>query len=481
MTADVLSVVVAGRELGRVERERKKNRLRFIYTEDWRRSTTAFALSLSMPLAAAEHGHTAIDAFLWGLLPDNEIILERWARRFQVSARNPFALIAHVGEDCPGAVQFVAPDRAAPLASEPTLQVAWLDELDIAHRIRALQADQAAWRATTDVGQFSLAGAQPKTALFYDGKRFGVPAGRTPTTHIMKPPMAKLDGQCENEHICLTLARTLGLPSASSRVQRFGEETVIVVERYDRAATSTLAATAAAQAASSAADAAAATDPQQAADAAAQAAAAAARAAALATLAESQPVLRLHQEDLCQALAFLPSSKYQSEGGPTPRRIVELLRIHSSSQHDDVATFVEALAFNWLIGGTDAHAKNYSLLHGAGGRIRLAPLYDLVSALPYFEPRKIKLAMKIGGTYRMHDIGAGQWQMLAHELELDEAQTLSRVSRLAERMPDAVAAVRAQARRDGLEHSVVGRLCELLEKNAERCQLLLRSTAARRA
>jgi len=89
--------------------------LRLRYDDDWRTAREAFPLSLSMPLVVAEHGHEPIEAFLWGLLPDNELVLDRWARRFQVSARNAFALISHVGEDCAGAVQFVRPERLSQL------------------------------------------------------------------------------------------------------------------------------------------------------------------------------------------------------------------------------------------------------------------------------------------------------------------------------------------------------------------------------
>jgi serine/threonine-protein kinase HipA len=137
------------------------------------------------------------------------------------------------------------------------------------------------------------------------------------------------------------------------------------------------------------------------------------------------------------------------------------------------------LAFNWLIGGTDAHAKNYSLLHGAGGRVRLAPLYDLVSALPYFEPRKIKLAMKIGGSYRMHEIGESHWRKFTRELQLEEDDTLDRIARLAERVPDALAEVRRQARRDRLVHPVIDRLASQLEQNSKRCLQLLKTASAR--
>lgn len=96
-----LIAILDGREAGRVARE-TRGRLHFIYNEQWRTSENAYPLSISMPIALARHGHAEIDPFLWGLLPDNEMVLDRWAQKFHVSARNAFSLIAAVGEDCPG-------------------------------------------------------------------------------------------------------------------------------------------------------------------------------------------------------------------------------------------------------------------------------------------------------------------------------------------------------------------------------------------
>jgi hypothetical protein len=174
-----------------------------------------------MPLAAEEHGPAAVQAFLWGLLPDNERVLDRWAKKFQVSARNVLALISHVGEDCAGAVQFVTPDRLEALKSGKDDKVEWLDEAALAKRLQALREDHAAWRLPRDTGQFSLAGAQPKTALLLQKDRWGIPSGRIPTTHILKPPTGHFDGHAENEHICLQLARSLGMPVADTKVMRF--------------------------------------------------------------------------------------------------------------------------------------------------------------------------------------------------------------------------------------------------------------------
>jgi len=422
-----LIAVRRDRVMGRVRRER--GRLSFVYDDAWREAQDAHPLSLSMLLAAAEHGHAVTEAFLWGLLPDNPTILDRWARKFHVSARNAFALLSHVGEDCAGAVQFVQPERLEEVLAPGPETVDWLDEHAVAERLRLLREDLAAWRTPRDTGQFSLAGAQAKTALLWDGEegRWGVPSGRTPTTHILKPPTGRFDGHAENEHFCLNLARRLGLPAARSTVQHFEDQTAIVVERYDRRRTET-------------------------------------------------GLVRIHQEDMCQAMGLPPTRKYENEGGPGAPEIVELLRIHSSRRETDVATFLDALAFSWLVAGTDAHAKNYSLLIAAGGRVRLAPLYDLASALAYddLQLQKLKLAMKIGPDYRLRDIGPREWTALARKVRVDADALLARVAELATRLPDESAALRDRLRAEGLRHPATRRLHEGIATRAAQCQRISR-------
>lgn len=417
-----LIALLDGRKIGEVRRD-ARNRLFFHYAPAWRANREAMPLSLSLPLAVDEPASRAIETFIWGLLPDNEFVLERWAKSFHVSARNPFALIANVGEDCAGAVQFVRPERLRRFLSGRSSSVDWLTEDDVAERLRALRRDQAAWRMPRDTGQFSLAGAQAKTALLFQGGRWGVPSGRLPTTHILKPQSDEFDGHAENEHFCLALARALRLPAARSEVRRFGNEPAIVIERYDR------------------------------------------------VILAVGDVVRVHQEDMCQALGVMPTRKYQSEGGPRPADIAELLRRHSSRPDEDVATFVDALAFNWLIGGTDAHAKNYSVLHGSGGRLRLAPLYDLGSALPYdhLDERRQRFAMRIGREYLLNHIGLRQWQRAEQELRLQEGELLQRARTLARSMIRQVPAVAARMHAEGLRHPIVERLSRVLRARARRC------------
>lgn len=425
MTGELI-VLLDGKEVGRVYKN-VRSRPIFVYTDEWRNAADTYPLSLSMPVGAKEHGRSVVDAFLWGLLPDNEHVLTRWAAKFQVSARNAFALISHVGEDCAGAVQFVAPDRLSALRSGKKDQVEWLNDSDIAKRLHTLRVDHAAWRLPRDTGQFSLAGAQPKTALLLHNDRWGVPSGRLPTTHILKPPTGHFDGHAENEHICLMLARRLGLPAAQSKVMRFKEEIAIVIERYDRQY-------------------------------------------------KGNDIVRVHQEDICQALGIMPTKKYQNEGGPSAAGIVELLRTYSTDREDDLATFVAALGFNWLIAGTDAHSKNYSLLLSSR-RVRLAPLYDVASILPYgeFDMHGVKLAMKIGGEYRLNQIGRRQWQKFAREMRLETDKLLQLLTTMAKQIPDEVTAVGMRAREQGLDDAIVERLTTGLIDRAGQCEKMLTS------
>ena len=372
----------------------------FRYEPAWQGFAKAMPLSLSLPLAVAEHEGPAVGSFIRGLLP-------------AVPAGDPFALIAQVGEDCAGAVQVVAPARAQAMLAGPPAEVAWLTDGEVGERLQALKRDPTAGRLPKDIGQFSLAGAGAKTALFLQRDRWGVPSGRLPTTHILKPQGNASEGQAENEHFCLTLARALRFPAAASSIRRFGEETALVVERYDRVA---------------------------------------------------QPdgdVVRVHQEDMYQALG----------SDPAPADIVKLLRQQSSRPQDDVETFVDSLVFNWLIGGTDADARNYSLLHGAGGKLRLAPLYDLSSALPYdrLDERKLEMRMEIGGERHLAGIGRRQWQRAESELGLESGQLQRRARARAQAMIWELPALTDRIHAGGLRHPVIARLSRVLKARATRC------------
>ncbi|MDY7106441.1 MAG: type II toxin-antitoxin system HipA family toxin [Actinomycetota bacterium] len=422
MPADVLVVLLEGRRIGEIER--RSGGLHLRYDDAHRSAPSATRLSVSMPGSRATHGDDRVSPWLWGLLPDNADVLERWGRDFGVSVASPFPLLGtQVGHDCAGAVQLCRPDALAELV-ERSGDVEWLTDDQVAGRIASLRVDATSWLGPGFTGQFSLGGAQAKTALHRSEGRWGVPHGSTPTTHILKPAMAGLESQDLNEHLCLTAARFVGLRAASTSILDLGRERAIAVERFDRV--------------------------------------------------EIDGVLRrVHQEDLCQALSLHPTRKYQAEGGPSPGRIAELIRrvVPSPFTGTDLWRFVDALAFNWIIGGTDAHAKNYGFLL-TGAQVRLAPLYDVASILPYdtSEGHRVRFAMKIGSDYRLPRTDRhSAWQKTAAELELRPDDVVERVAGLAGAVPAAFERAATDASIARLGSDLPGRLVDLVGRRAATC------------
>jgi serine/threonine-protein kinase HipA len=430
-----LEVVIEGDLIGRV-RMNKAGRLSFDYESGWRGSTSGYSLSVSMRLADITYSHSAVWPYLWNLLPENPNILQRWGQQFHVSSSNPFKLLKFVGADVPGAAQFLPPAAYAAVQAQHAPSIDWINLDELAQRLAQLQSDAAAVRRPGDRGKMSLPGAQAKTAFCWDEQRnrWGVPSGRAPTTHIIKPAVPGFDGLVENEHLCQDVARRLGLFAARTSVLTLNETTYIVIERFDR----------------------------------------------LPPLRGSAFMRRVHQEDMCQALGLLPGAKYQQDGGPGVPDIVALIRRVGSDPDTDVYRFIDANAFNWLIGGTDAHAKNYSLLIGAGDEIRLSPLYDLSSQLPYPELIDQRLAMKIGDTYDIPLIGFGEWQALASACAVELELLMNRLRQLADALPDAVSAARNQALADGLNHEVITTLADLLIQHAKARRATLNAAASKR-
>lgn len=419
---DLLVVVLRSQVAGNLSRQRG-GQLRFDYDEDYRAGTSPVPLSVSMPVQVRTHTDGAVRPWLWGLLPDNAAVIQHWAREFKVSPSSPFSLLsAPIGEDCAGAARFVQPERLQQHL-EQRGEVAWLTESGVAERLRELAADSTAWLGRGFTGQFSLAGAQAKTALLYSEGRWGVPSGALPTSHILKPAVAGLDDHDLNEHLCMDAARRAGLLVASTRIGRFDDESAIVVERYDRVDV-------------------------------------------------GGRYERVHQEDVCQALSIPPGQKYQNDGGPSPSDIVELIRrtMAPRSADEDTRRFIDALAFNWFIAGTDAHAKNYSLLLGSGD-VRLAPLYDVASALPYGQRRhegRLKMAMKLGGSYEVHP-RRSPWRRVARDLGVDGDELLDHVREMGAQLPDAFADAATSEDVRSLDRELPARLLDVVAERTRRC------------
>lgn len=417
-------VVALGEKVAGLVTRLTNGRLRFEYDRAYRDLAAATPLSMSMPVAVATHPDRAVTPWLTGLLPDNDAVVARWARQFRVGA-SPFSLLGTpIGLDCAGAVRFVKQDDVGALLARRG-GVEWLSEDDVAERLRDLRRDATSWLGRRFTGQFSLAGSQAKTALLFQDGRWGVPSGALATSHILKPAVAGFDDHDLNEHLCLDAAGRAGLVVARTRIGRFGEEIAIIVERYDRQSV-------------------------------------------------AGRVRRIHQEDLCQALGVPPQRKYQSEGGPGPAEIVSLFRrsMPAAAALDATMRFLDALIWNWLIAATDAHAKNYALLL-ASDESRLAPLYDIASALPYRVPeRGLRLAMRLGRDYRVAP-RQNPWPRVAGELDLDVGWTIDRARTLARAVGDAFADAARAADVVALGRPLPSRLVDLVAARAARCEVLL--------
>jgi serine/threonine-protein kinase HipA len=360
--------------------------LGFRYDDAYLSQDVPTPLSMSMPTDAREHKNRVVLPFLQGLLPDNAQALSSIATTFGVSAASPFALLEHVGKDVAGALQFVKTGEPAPDAVAPRTAVAELSEPDIEKLLRdAIEEYRDGTPIARRERRFSLAGAQPKIALHELGDGgWGVPQDATPTTHILKPTTGELRRVDVVEQIAMSAGSELGLRVAESHLTTFGDIRTFVSTRYDR-------------------------------------------------IRRNGVWRRLHQEDLCQALSVPPSKKYQRrDGGPGIAAVgglleaVPLLGDRRSVALDFFAGFV----FNAVIAGTDAHAKNYSLMLD-GESVRLAPLYDLASyAASRADGESIQLAMNVNGKYRLDSLTTDDFVRAGAKLRLSRVEALDTVDRL---------------------------------------------------
>ena len=264
----------------------------------------------------------------------------------------------------------------------------WLDDPSLAQTIADLPR-KPLFADPEDGIRLSLAGAQDKLPVVVEGDRIGIPLGRTPSTHIVKTPIAHFDDTVANEAFCLELAGVLGLSAATAEVRAAAGRDFLLVERYDRRRE------------------------------------------------VGGRVERIHQEDFCQALAIPPQLKYESEGGPGLADCFGLLRRVSGERAADVIGLLDAVTLNFLIGNHDAHGKNFSLLHD-GRSIALAPLYDLVATAVYPGLDR-KLAMSIGGEYRPDYVRRRHVERFAAAAGLGAAAARRRMLALAARAPAAAA------------------------------------------
>lgn len=384
----------------------------FAYADSWLDSRAARPLSLSMPLRpAAEPYRTEAPIYFENLLPDNAEIRSRMQRRFGAATAEAFDLLVEAGRDCVGAIQLVPTEEPA-----PDVQKIEGRRLDSAGVEAVLGGNLgAAWGDDDpDTFRISLAGAQEKTALLWHDGAWHVPHGATPTTHLFKLPIGKaqqgldLSTSVENEWLCSELVAAYGIPVAPCRMESFGQYKTLVVERFDR------------------------------------------------KLAEDgRWWRRLPQEDFCQATATPPALKYETDGGPGIRRIMELL-LGSNAAEADRRDFLRTQVVFWLLAAIDGHAKNFSIFLLAGSGFQLTPRYDVLSAHPFvghgrgkLAIQKLKMAMAVEGKSRH-----SHWRemRLGHWLETAKRCGFAGMERLIEELvattPSVIDRVKARAPKD---------------------------------
>ena len=395
-----LNVYLNGRLVGRLQRE-TSGAIDFRYDESWLNWEHTFAVSLSLPLREDRYVGDPVIAVFDNLLPDNEDIRRRVAARSDADGIDPYSLLAAIGRDCVGALQFLPEDKGPGKAGE--IDARKIGDDEIANRLANLASaplgigDDAEFR-------ISIAGAQDKTALLYWMNAWHVPHGSTATTHILKPQIGRrgtydLSHSVENEHMCLEILRALGLPVARTEIVDFAGTRALVIERFDREWT------------------------------------------------KGGRLLRVPQEDCCQALSVPPTRKYQSDGGPSMVDIFGFLKASDDPAHDQLVFMKAQLAF-WLLGAIDGHAKNFSVFLYPGGGFQLTPLYDVMSAQELQDRKQIqrkemKLAMSVGDNRHdhIHEIQPRHYRQTADRAGLPGGMADMALDQVADALPGAIEVV----------------------------------------
>ncbi|OKL45111.1 type II toxin-antitoxin system HipA family toxin [Pseudovibrio exalbescens] len=387
-----LSVLLNNRRIGTLIKE-PSGAVVFQYDETWLAWDYALPVSLSLPLREEAYRGAPVVAVFENLLPDADALRRRVAERVGAAGTDAYSLLAAIGHDCVGALQFAAGD--APVDDASAINGAVVDEVAIEAMLKGL-AQAPLGLSREDPFRISVAGAQEKTALLYHEGQWLKPHGTTPTTHIFKTQIGRLPNgidlsdSVENEYYCLRFAAACGLPVTSAAMHTFGETKALVIERFDRRWT------------------------------------------------RDGRLLRLPQEDCCQALSVPPTRKYQNEGGPG---LVDLLQLMKGSDDPaaDQATLLKAQMLFWLIGATDGHAKNFSVFLGPGGSFQLTPLYDILTAQPSLMSRQIdrkqmKLALSVGRNnhYRLDQIHGRHFLQTAEQARLPKGLVHNALSEIAE-------------------------------------------------
>ena len=397
-----LRVYLNNRHVGRLIKA-PSGAIAFRYDESWLEWAQALPVSLSLPLREDAYRGAPVAAVFENLLPDSDALRRRVAEKVGAGGTDAYSLLSAIGRDCVGALQFIAGGIEADIDAT-IIEGEPVNDAQIETLLKNLPQAPLGLNRDDDF-RISVAGAQGKTALLWHEGRWLKPRGTTPTSHIFKTQIGRLpngidlSNSIENEFYCLKLFEAFGLPVNQANIRTFGETKTLVIERFDR------------------------------------------------RWAKDGRLLRLPQEDCCQALSVPPSQKYQNDRGPGMVDVLTLLR-GSDSPADDQAVFFKAHILFWLIGATDGHAKNFSVSLGSGGRYRLTPLYDILTAQPSLDERQIerkqmKLAMSVGNNnhYRIDEILSRHFVQTGEKAGLPKKRVQDAIDQISQSAEDALSRV----------------------------------------
>jgi len=404
-----LRVYLNNRRVGTLSRE-ASGAIGFAYDKDWLSWEHALPVSLSLPLRETPYRGEPVAAVFDNLLPDSDALRRRVAEKVGARGVDAYSMLSKIGHDCVGALQFIAGDDEAP-DSTGKVEGETVDSGAIETILNGL-SQAPLGLMPDDAFRISVAGAQEKTALLFHNNRWIRPHGTTPTSHIIKTQIGTLPGgidlsdSVENEYYCLMLAKAFGLPVNTATIETFGETKALVIERFDRRRT------------------------------------------------KDGRLLRLPQEDCCQALSVPPTLKYQNEGGPGMTDVLDMLK-GSDTPIEDQETFLKAQIIFWLIGATDGHAKNFSVFLSPGGSFRMTPLYDILTAQPaqdasQIERKQMRMAMSVGDRrhYRFDQIHGRHFVQTAQRGGLPKKRAAALIEETAARAPKALETATANLRDD---------------------------------
>ena len=366
----ILNVYLYGQQVGQLS-ENSLGHLEFQYNDD------AYPLSVRMPVKKEKYEAMYAEPFFDNLMPEGDA-LSLIATKFHISDDNTFSILNQIGGDCAGAVSLYPTEFQQQVDEHLKL----IDQTSLSKVIDELPFNPLL-TGMDNAPRLSLAGAQAKFAVHkgIDGKYYRSD-DKHPTTHIIKITNKYFEDLLENELFCMTLAKKIFKNAINVQLNSVDGRKYLEIQRYDR------------------------------------------------RLIDGK-IERIHQEDFCQVLGYLSRKKYQSDGGPKVSQIYNAIAEYSNQKALDGYKFIQLLIFNYLIGNTDAHAKNFSFLHiDKNNRVILSPAYDLVSVDIY--PKKIvshEIAMTINGKGNYSSIRKKDWEALFTQLHLNTTSMMKEMKK----------------------------------------------------